>query len=222
MTVALLFAALTLLLVSNTTFAQGPNLVPNPSFEENFTPPVHSNENQYPSDPFGSDIRKKRNPQALHGIMRGNTTFDTTFRGLSPDYLGDMSYLWHPFVKYWYRGNQATPDYYHAAATVDTSQFGLKEGVRVPYNWGVDSLFTEVLSDSAYAGIQIERATRNDGENDYHEYLATKLIDTLVVGQDYKVKFRYAMGKYKTTTAKKNDRSNQFEYYLKRLGVLVF
>jgi len=192
--VALFIAALIFPIAFGHAQAQGPNLVPNPSFEDNYIPP-------YPN--FNTVYPKKSNVQALHGIMRGNATFDATFRGLDPNYLGDFAYRGTPFILHWYRGNQATPDYYHRDAESPLTEpdsniiFGPGDGVGVPYNWGVDSL--EASTGDAYTGIQLDRKTRIDGENDYYEYLATKLIDTLVVGQDYRVKFRYAMGQYKTT-----------------------
>lgn len=193
--VARLCAVVIFLLTSSNAFAQGPNLVPNPGFSDHNGVPRPATTGSYPY---------KNSPQGLHSILRGDSLLQYARSG---DYLDTGGTGVATFVRYWFRGNLGTSDYYHRKAIkpISGSGYDSTEGVSIPHNWGTGGLETSTPGDSAYAGIFIIRdvnaAGHADGWKDVHEYLATRLTDTLTPNQQYMVKFKYATAEYKTTEA---------------------
>lgn len=83
------------------------NLVPNPSFENHNGVPRPSTTGEYPN---------KTNLQALHCVMRG----DSTLTLADPrDYIDSGT----NFVLRWFRANCATTDYYHRNANAPRFSF---------------------------------------------------------------------------------------------------
>lgn len=177
------------------------NLVPNPSFENHNGVPRPSTTGEYPN---------KTNLQALHCVMRG----DSTLTLADPrDYIDSGT----NFVLRWFRANCATTDYYHRNANAPASPFPIDQGVKVPSNWGVDSL--EAVTGDAYAGIAItRRRAPTSGVEDHREYLAARLDEPLQYGKTYSVKFKYSTSQYVRNSEGKVS-GNVQKYYLKKLGV---
>jgi hypothetical protein len=188
--------------------AQGPNLVPNPSFENYTLPPTPS-------------VGTIDNPVGYMWIVRLN---DPTFTFHDPDYApGDDQRHVHD----WFRGNQATSDYYLTMPTTGPKPYkpfdDTKEnaGVNVPENWGQEG-YLYASNGNAYAGIAILRSPIKSGitpgADDWHEYLAIKLSSALQHGKKYSIKFKYAIPDYLNDRQKSNNKSKS-PFYLTNLGV---
>ncbi len=193
---ALFSAALVLSLFAPILSAQT-NVVPNPSFSLKQLVPT----------PTGT------NPLGLHWVTRLNGT--TKYPSLA-----DPNH-----VDYWFRGNQATPDYYHYNSG-NPIGFTADAGVKVPQNWSINGyLWGAGMHDSAYAGINIVR--NSDGASgtplgtfDYREYLAVRLSEHLEQGKDYRVRFKYALPQLVNPLAKTSGGTPaKAKYFLSKLGV---
>ncbi len=188
-------------------YAQGPNLVPNPSFELKGIAPIPFVDGKYPAI---NNNNAEPNPQALHYIMRGDTTL-TKYR--PEDYYDDDTS--NRAVERWFRANSATSDYYHTDATVPIG-YDANRGARIPYIWAADSL--SPVTGDAYAGIAVKRVSGSNIADEYREYLAARLTQPLEQGKTYMVKFRYSMATYKSAEEEKSEFYKN-KYYLKKLGV---
>lgn len=103
-----------------------------------------------------------------------NPDFDTFL--LCPSNRGQISRAFP-----WYSPNEKTTDFAHACAGNDF------EGV--PLNrWGEEAPF----AGEGYAGIRTWGRFNDNGP--YREYLAVKLTDSLIAGENYRVNFRVSLG----------------------------
>ena len=177
------------------------NLVPNTSFMN------------YRRLPIAHDINPT-NEIGQHWITRLNVP------SYSPVYFIDSVNVYN-----WFRANQATPDYFHARAGNPIAGINVNKGVKVPQNWGQEGDLWGAggTTDSAYAGIGYIRygdanAGSPLGKNDYHEYIAVKLLSHLTNGKEYLVQFKYAMAEYDNEKYK-GTRNPPAQYYLRKLGV---
>lgn len=200
-------------LIPTSSYAQlGPNLVPNPGFENTGIYP-----RPFRTDTFPGTISNSENPRALHYIMRGDssltqyipqdrlTTFDTSQRA----------------VRRWFRGNMGTSDYYHTNAEIPIrTSTGViipaNQGVKIPNVLNADTLYP-YGTGNAYVGIAIARTPGAGTSDEYREYLACKLLSPISYGPSYMVRFRYSMGNY--INENERARNQRARYYLKKLGV---
>ncbi|MBL7976389.1 MAG: hypothetical protein JNJ85_15835, partial [Candidatus Kapabacteria bacterium] len=165
------------------------NLVPNPGFEDRVN-------NELPRPLINPD-----NANGLSLITRRNRTNDPKI------------------VQNWFRGTQATPDYFHQLAVPpgnpnDTNQ--RKYGVLIPHN--LSGSQTTVDSSLAYAGFLVNRPASN-GTFEYREYLAVKLISPVKDNKTYQLTFQYSTGEFPGSGYERASRDTT-PYSLARLGAL--
>lgn len=201
-------------LIPTLSYAQlGPNLVPNPGFENTGIYPRPISKNTYPGDTVSSP---DPNPRALHYIMRGDSSLTKyIYRDRVTNDTSQRA------VRRWFRGNMGTADYYHTNAEIPIPMstgviIPANQGVKIPNVLNADTLYP-YGGGNAYAGIAIARTPGAGTSDEYREYIACKLLSPISYGPSYMVRFRYSMGNY--INENERARNQRARYYLKKLGV---